>query len=909
MNKKLSISSVYLLIIACTLIIFSVLIITFDIYKAKADFKNSSTELRENYYKNQKELLKNQVEFIAKIYDSEINSFETINKVLNIYKFGKNNTGYVFVLRLLNINGGKNFAIMAANPNRPDLIGKKLSDDYKDALGKEFRKEFLKGLREKGECFVEYWYKKPGEDKPAPKLSYFKLTKDRKYIIASGVYIDDVEKDIVLLENKLKTRINKNITFTVILILFTFLFLLLISKLFGKFLEKQFDKFEKLIEDAILNNKSIDKQQILFKECKLVATRINNIIEEKSKLIQKLEQSEKDFRTLFEENSVGMLISDGKKFIDCNQNAVKLLGYDSKESLLVNVGTLSPKFQPDGELSQKKAAEYINKIMKIKEPMSFQWVLCKKDGSQIWTYIHLSYIIYKNNSSVLVTWIDISKLKELESKLIKEKEQLAVTLYSIGDAVIVTELDQRITIMNKIAEQLTGWRLDEAKGRQLDEVFNIINEETGEKVENPINKVLKENKIVGLANHTLLISKNGEKYNIADSAAPIRDKNSNLTGVILVFRDETENIKMRNEITKMEKIKSISLLAGGIAHDFNNILTGIYGNLELIDISSPNDKTKEYINNTKKSLERATNLTKQLLTFSKGGDPIIGTVDIASVVKQVVEFNATGSNIQVLFNFEDNLWQVKADKGQISQVISNLVINAIHSMPDGGNLIVSMKNKLDTENNSKYVMISIQDEGIGMSEEILTKIFDPYFTTKDHGSGLGLSIVLSIINKHQGFIDVKSEEGKGTLFTILLPADDKASQNNKIKKDPKINLKNKRILLMDDDKEIREVVVNILESFGCIVKTARNGEEAIDLYKKHIFDVVITDLTVRGGMGGEQAVKKLLEIDPNAKVIISSGYFSGPIMSNYKEYGFVGIIHKPFNIQSLQEELSRILTT
>jgi PAS domain S-box-containing protein len=460
--------------------------------------------------------------------------------------------------------------------------------------------------------------------------------------------------------------------------------------------------------------------------------------------------------------------------------------------------------------------------------------------------------------------------------------------------------------MNKIAEKLTGWKFVDAKGKKLEEIFNIIHDETGEKVKNPIDEVLQENKIVALANHTILVSKNGTKYNIADSAAPIRDKESNIIGVILVFRDETENIKMRNEITKMEKIKSISLLAGGIAHDFNNILTGIYGNLELISLTSDKNKIEGYIRNTKQSLDRATDLTKQLLTFSKGGDPIIGTVDIASLTKQVVDFNTLGSNVEVKYFIDDNLWNVKADKGQIAQVISNLVINAKHAMPDGGTLIIEIKNIKDNESD-KFVMIRLKDEGKGIGKDLLDKIFEPYFTTKEEGAGLGLSIVLSIINKHNGKINVNSDIGKGTEFTILLPASDETSNLDNISKDLTIDLENKRILVMDDTAEIREVVVNILKSFGCIVTTAVNGEEAIELYKQNNFDVVITDLTVRGGMGGEQTVKEILKIDKNAKVIVSSGYFSGPVMSEYKKYGFVGIIHKPFNIQSLKEELSRVL--
>jgi nitrogen-specific signal transduction histidine kinase len=404
------------------------------------------------------------------------------------------------------------------------------------------------------------------------------------------------------------------------------------------------------------------------------------------------------------------------------------------------------------------------------------------------------------------------------------------------------------------------------------------------------------------------LSKNGDIYNIADSAAPIRNKESEIIGVILVFRDETEKIKMRNEILKAEKLKSISLLAGGIAHDFNNILTGIYGNLELIKLNAA-EKNRKYIDKAITSLDRATALTKQLLTFAKGGEPIIGAINIRALIQQVADFNTVGSNIKVIYNFPDNLWNIKADKGQISQVISNLVINAKQAMPEGGNLYIELENVVFDEKNGvknllgKYVLIRIKDQGIGMPKDILRKIFDPYFTTKQEGSGLGLAIIYSIIEKHNGYIKVESEPGKGTIFEVFIPADTDSYKNEIAKKDhvELFGLKGKNILIMDDDKDIRELGRDIFEIFGCHVALASNGEEAIKSFKEQQYDFVILDLTIRGGMGGADTVKEILKIDKNAKVFVSSGYYSDPIMSDYKKYGFVGVLQKPWKIEDIKD--------
>jgi len=372
---------------------------------------------------------------------------------------------------------------------------------------------------------------------------------------------------------------------------------------------------------------------------------------------------------------------------------------------------------------------------------------------------------------------EISERKQAEEALAAEKERLAITLRSIGDGVIATNNKGEIILINKIAEKLTGWSQDEAIGRPLNEVFYIINERTRKPYENFFEKVIKADSVVSLSNDTILIARDGTERVIADSSAPIRDKDGNIIGVILVFRDITEERKLEQELIKADKLESIGILAGGIAHDFNNILTAILGNISLAEVHAKSEeKVVERLEKAKKACLRGRDLVQQLLTFSKGGEPIKKVTSIAKLIKESVNFALSGSNVKCEFSIPDDLWLVEIDEGQINQVINNLIINAVQAMPEGGIIEVSCENTIITEKDNfpfkkgKYVKITIKDKGVGIPKEHLPKIFDPFFTTKEKGTGLGLATTYSIIKKHDGYIELKSEVGVGTTFYIYLPA-------------------------------------------------------------------------------------------------------------------------------------------
>jgi signal transduction histidine kinase/CheY-like chemotaxis protein len=375
-----------------------------------------------------------------------------------------------------------------------------------------------------------------------------------------------------------------------------------------------------------------------------------------------------------------------------------------------------------------------------------------------------------------------------------------------------------------------------------------------------------------------------------------------------------------NEMLRTQKLESLGVLAGGIAHDFNNILTAIMGNISLIKMGvSPGEKIFARLSAAEKASMRAVDLTQQLLTFSKGGAPVKKTTSVSDLIRDSASFALRGSNVNCEFRFPEEVLPAEVDEGQISQVINNLVINANQAMPEGGTIKISaeiispgeeQRTSLPDEN---YVMITIEDHGTGISKEHLNNIFDPFFTTKQKGSGLGLAVSYSIIKNHDGCIDVESELGKGTVFRIYLPSSQKQISSRNEEEDEPIEGKG-NILVMDDEEIVRVAIGEMLEDLGYTVTFARDGAEAITLYKRAkesgpSFDVVIMDLTVPGGMGGKEAVKELSAEDPEVKVIVSSGYSQNPVMSDYRKYGFVGVITKPYRIRQLSEEVDRVIKT
>jgi nitrogen-specific signal transduction histidine kinase/ActR/RegA family two-component response regulator len=397
-------------------------------------------------------------------------------------------------------------------------------------------------------------------------------------------------------------------------------------------------------------------------------------------------------------------------------------------------------------------------------------------------------------------------------------------------------------------------------------------------------------------------------------------------GMVLVFRDVTEKQMLEAELYTARKLESLGVLAGGIAHDFNNILTGVITNLFMAKVKVKADSdTYQLIAEAEKASFRASKLVKQLLTFSKGGAPVKEAVSIKDIIEDSVGFCLSGSNVNYRLELAPDLSLVEADRGQIDQVLNNLIINADQAMPNGGSITVKAENFTLPPGDQgaeaphralpagAYVKVTVSDEGGGIPKDDLEKIFDPYFTTKPNGNGLGLTIAYSIIKGHKGFIAVDSQMGKGTVFSFFLPV---AKATPKPAGDEALHAAlagTVRVLVMDDDSAVRIVVTQLLKNSGYSVVCTSSGEQSIKAYGDAMqsgkpFDVVVMDLTVPGGMGGKETVGKIREMDPKAKVIVSSGYSNDPVMANYKDYGFCGVIAKPFNIDEFLGVLKKAIS-
>lgn len=637
-------------------------------------------------------------------------------------------------------------------------------------------------------------------------------------------------------------------------------------------------------------------------------------------------KSEERFRAVFDHAPLGVVLTtlDGV-IVEANKAFEEITQYPISQLIGMNVReiTFPDDFSEERDIMSDLIKGYINRAQIVKRYV-------RKDGENIWVRITASLLHNRKGKGEHLLGLveNITERKKAREELAREKERLAVTLASIGDGVITTDIEGRVVLINRVAEELTGWKMAEALGKPLEEVFVIVNEKTRKRCDNPVRKVIESGGVVGLANHTVLIAKDGTERLIADSGAPIRDEEGNVHGVVLVFRDITEVAKMEEELQKAQKLESIGTLAGGIAHDFNNILTSIMGSLSLIKMKV--DKSGDLVNyvyDAEHAALQARELTQQLLTFSKGGAPVKKTVQLSGLLQDICSFSTRGSNVKCHYEIAGDLWPVDVDMGQFSQVINNMLINALQAMPQGGFVKIVAENYLIEQEESiayekgfikgvklrpgKYVKIQIIDHGEGIPPEILPKIFDPYFTTKEKGSGLGLAIAYSVIKRHDGSIEVESEVGKGTCFTIYLPASTSTIVSNYINTEKPLKGEG-NVLLMDDDENILRVTSKMLRQLGYNVDIARNGEEAIAKYLKakdegKMFDVVIMDLTVPGAMGGKECIMKLKEIDPNLKALVSSGYSNDPVMSDFARYGFKGILMKPYTIEDLGEILQRVM--
>lgn len=511
--------------------------------------------------------------------------------------------------------------------------------------------------------------------------------------------------------------------------------------------------------------------------------------------------------------------------------------------------------------------------------------------------------------------------KRSEEALAAEKERLAVTMRSMADGFITIDNSGSVLMLNAVAEKITGWSQEEGTGKPLATVFRILNERNRKSCSHALQRIVETGVAEGIDGPTFIVSRDGTERLIESNASPIRDRSGGRIGAVVVFRDVTEKRRMDEERQKADKLESLGVVAGGIAHDFNNLLTAILGNLSLALLKKDLEvEVGERLAAAKRATNRAQELAQQLLTFAKGGAPIKQTVAIQQLIRDTMSLSLHGSKVLCEFKLADDLWPADIDPGQMSQVINNIAVNADQAMPAGGVLRVQAEN-IELMSDSvglglragRWLRISIQDQGIGIPEEYVKKIFDPYFTTKPKGSGLGLATAYSIIKNHHGVIAVDSQPGEGSTFTICLPASEnelKVLQTNEPV--PKATQGSARVLVLDDEEAICMLVTCALEPLGYEVTETNDGTQAIAAYEKALndgrpYDLFISDLTIPGGMGGQETIKRLQELDPNVRAIVSSGYANDPVMSRHEEYGFCGMIAKPYEIDALGRKVAEAI--
>jgi PAS domain S-box-containing protein len=489
------------------------------------------------------------------------------------------------------------------------------------------------------------------------------------------------------------------------------------------------------------------------------------------------------------------------------------------------------------------------------------------------------------------------------------------TLATLAEAVIVADNLGRIIYMNPQAERLTGCVTGNSQGTLLGDVFRLTSRTTSQPDEDALILAFSNSDHSPLCADHHLQTADGKSRPIVWSASQIHDTDKRINGSVIVFRNPEEMSLSPEELIKINRWEALGVVAGGIAHDFNNLLTTILGGIS----HAKDNNDPSYLADSERACLAAKSLTKQLLTVAKGGGPAASQVlSPGELLDEAVRLARAGASTEIILAVPETVAPIRVNRAQIMQVFQNLIINALQAVPSqGGRITVAADNTRLAEGSmppllaGNYVAIEIRDNGSGIEPDNISKIFEPFFTTKKQGTGLGLSTVRNLVRKHSGQITVASTVGQGTTFKILLPQANQPAEIE-VRRTPILRTGTGRVLLMDDDPDISRLAAGMLASLDYKYDVARNGEEAITLYKRYVnvgrpYDIVILDLTVIGGMGGEEAFRQLREIDKDVRAIVCSGYDSEEMARQYMDMGFVGYLPKPFRLGDLARAIKNVL--
>ena len=648
-------------------------------------------------------------------------------------------------------------------------------------------------------------------------------------------------------------------------------------------------------------------------ECRLVISDITD----RKQAEEAVRESEAQYRRIVETAQEGIWAVDASgKTTYVNAQMAKLLGHEPLEMM----GRPFADF-----ISPEETSDYLSRMQQRKQGQSetYECRLRHKEGHEIWVLVSAtaqrdSHGRFLGSFAMLT---DITKRKRAEEALRQSEQRaneaknlLKLVLDTIPVRLFWKDLTSTFMGCNRLFAEDAGFQVpEEVIG--LDD-YSMGWKEQAERYRRDDLEVMTSGS-PKLQYEEIQTTPAGKQIWLSTSKVPLRNTQGEIIGVLGSYEDVTRRKWAEEELLKAQKIESLGLLASGIAHDFNNILMVIMGNISFAKTNiSPADNAYERLTTAETAALKAKKIAQQFLTFAKGGDPVKHSVSVANLIKMYGRLTLSGTLSTCEYEIPDDLWHIDADEGQIGQVVTNILINADQAMQDGGVFKVRCENVVIADGahlpikRGRYVKISITDPGKGIPEEHLSRVFDPYFTTKEKGNGLGLTSAYSIVKKHEGYLTVESTEGAGATFTFFLPASFALVATPRIN-EPQEEDERRKILVMDDDAMVRDILGAMLERLGHQAEFAQDGAQAIEKYihgqqSGAPFDVVIMDLIVPDGMGGREAMERLQSIDPHVKVIVSSGYSSNSVMADFESYGFSGVMAKPYRFSDLRKKLREV---
>ena len=636
---------------------------------------------------------------------------------------------------------------------------------------------------------------------------------------------------------------------------------------------------------------------------------------EKRQWEKALEESEERYRRLTEQ-ALDIIyrieLIPERRFVYINPAVERITGYTPEEHYRDPDLGLKIVIEEDRPLLE--AALKSDDI--FSRPLRVRWKTKKQQI--IWTEQHNVPLYDSEGKLIAIEGIarDVTDRMEMLEDLNNEKKRLEVTLFSIGDAVIAADQQGRITLINPVAEHLLGVLRKDVLGSPVDDYVIIVDAETLEPVTNPVTDVIQTRKAVELRSPCCLIDSEGEQKLIESGAYPIKNEDGLLTGVVMIFRDISQKWAIQEHLIKTQRLESLGLLAARIAHDFNNLLSGLFGYVEIAAGAvrqGDGDKGLAYLEKAAGVYSRMKGLTGKFLTFSKGGGPVREKGDLSLLIREVLKSSLEEKNVSVEFRVDSDLQPCDFDEGQIRQMLTNIVLNAVEAMKGKGQLKVEGSNLSVVADSplpltpGPYIAVRISDNGEGIPSHYIKKIFDPFFTTKKNGSGLGLATGYSVVRQHGGDIQAESVLGEGTAVTVYLPASFGPVEKKNTDQEA-LFCGRGRALVLDDEEFVREVTAEMLQNLGFVVDEAEEGGRALRMIKAAAekadpYSLIIADLTIPSGRGGKEIIDEVRIVDPDVVVVVSTGYSDDPVLNHPHNYGFSAGLHKPFTT----EELSRAL--